>query len=95
MSLSEEMTELARRARLASHRLNSLSAGEKNNCLLAMADGIEGNSQFIQQENAKDRGGKEGSRWHGCSRWLGNEKTDERDGEKAGVSAKGERQRNA
>jgi len=54
MSLSEEMTELARRARLASHRLTSLSAGEKNNCLLAMADGIEANSQFIQQENAKD-----------------------------------------
>ena len=54
MSLSEEMTELARRARLASHRLTSLSAGEKNNCILAMADGIEANSQFIQQENAKD-----------------------------------------
>ena len=48
------MTELARRARLASHRLTSLSAGEKNNCILAMADGIEANSQFIQQENAKD-----------------------------------------
>ena len=54
MSLREEMTELARRARLASRRLTSLSAGEKNNCLLAMADGIEANSQFIQQENAKD-----------------------------------------
>ena len=54
MSLSEEMTELARRARLASRRLTSLSAGEKNNCLLAMADAIEANAQFIQQENAKD-----------------------------------------
>jgi len=54
MSLSEEMTELARRARLASHRLTSLSSGEKNNCLLAMADGIEAKSQFIQQENTKD-----------------------------------------
>ena len=54
MSLKEDMTELARRARLASRRLTSLSAGEKNNCLLAMADGIEANSQFIQQENAKD-----------------------------------------
>ena len=54
MSLKEDMTELARRARLASRRLTSLSAGEKNNCLLAMADGIECNSQFIQQENAKD-----------------------------------------
>ena len=54
MSLSEEMIELARRARLASRRLTSLSAGEKNNCLLAMADDIDANSQFIQQENAKD-----------------------------------------
>ena len=54
MSLSEEMTELARRARLASRRLTSLSGGEKNDCLLAMADAIEANAQFIQQENAKD-----------------------------------------
>ncbi len=54
MSLSEEMTELARRARLASRRLTSLSAGEKNNCLLAMADAIEANALFIQQENTKD-----------------------------------------
>ena len=61
MSLSEEMTELARRARLASHRLTSLSSVEKNNCLLAMADGIEANSQFIQQENAKDMSAAEAS----------------------------------
>ena len=61
MSLKEEMTELARRARLASRRLTSLSAGEKNNCLLAMADGIEANSQFIQQENAKDMSAAEAS----------------------------------
>ena len=55
------MTELARRARLASRRLTSLSAGEKNNCLLAMADGIEANSQFIQQENVKDMSAAEAS----------------------------------
>ncbi|MDP6082080.1 MAG: glutamate-5-semialdehyde dehydrogenase [Verrucomicrobiota bacterium] len=54
MSLTGEMTELARRARLASRRLASLSAGDKNNCLLAMADAIEANAQFIQEENAKD-----------------------------------------
>ena len=54
MSLSEEMSELARRARLASRRLTSLSTGEKNNCLQAMADAIEANAQFIQEENAKD-----------------------------------------
>ena len=61
MSLKEDMTELARRARLASRRLTSLSAEEKNNCLLAMADGIEANSQFIQQENAKDMSAAEAS----------------------------------
>ena len=61
MILREEMTELARRARLASRRLTSLSAGEKNNCLLAMADGIEANSQFIQQENEKDMSAAEAS----------------------------------
>ena len=61
MILREEMTELARRARLASRRLTSLSAEEKNNCLLAMADGIEANSQFIQQENAKDMSAAEAS----------------------------------
>ena len=61
MSLSEEMIELARRARLASRRLTSLSAGEKNNCLLAMADDIDANSQFIQQENAKDMSAAEAS----------------------------------
>ena len=61
MSLKEDMTELARRARLASRRLTSLSAGEKNNCILAMADGIEANSQFIQQENTKDMSAAEAS----------------------------------
>ena len=54
MSLIEDMTELARRARLASRRLASLSADDKNNCLLAMADSIEANAQFIRDENMKD-----------------------------------------
>jgi glutamate-5-semialdehyde dehydrogenase len=54
MSLTEEMTDLARRARLASRRLASLSADDKNNCLLAMADSIEANAQFIRDENMKD-----------------------------------------
>ena len=54
MSLIEDMTELARRARLASRRLASVSADDKNNCLLAMADSIEANAQFIRDENKKD-----------------------------------------
>ena len=54
MSLMEEMTDLAKRARLASRRLASLSSDNKNKCLLAMADAIEANAPAIQQENARD-----------------------------------------
>ena len=56
MSLTEEMTALAKRSRLASRRLARLSADEKNNCLLAMADAIEANVAAIQQANTKDMG---------------------------------------
>ena len=54
MSLTEEMTALAKRARLASRRLASLSAADKNACLMAMAEAIEANTQRIREENAKD-----------------------------------------
>ena len=54
MSLTEEMTALAKRARLASHRLTSLSTADKNKCLLAMADAIELNARVIQEANARD-----------------------------------------
>ena len=54
MSLMEEMTSLAKRSRLASRRLASLSETDKNKCLLAMEDAIEANSPVIQAENAKD-----------------------------------------
>ncbi len=54
MSLTEEMTALAKRARLASRRLASLSTDEKHKCLLTMADTIEANAPSIQEENAKD-----------------------------------------
>ena len=54
MSLTEEMTALAKRARLASRRLASLPADDKNNCLLTMADAIEANAAAIRQANAKD-----------------------------------------
>ena len=54
MSLMEEMTDLAKRARLASRRLASLASDDKNKCLLAMADAIEANAPAIRQENARD-----------------------------------------
>jgi glutamate-5-semialdehyde dehydrogenase len=54
MSLTEEMTALAKRARLASRRLASLSTANKNKCLLAMADAIDVNAPAIQEANARD-----------------------------------------
>jgi len=57
MSLMEEMTALAKRARLASRRLASLSTADKNKCLLAMADAIELNTPAIQEANARDMAG--------------------------------------
>ncbi|MDP6677431.1 MAG: glutamate-5-semialdehyde dehydrogenase [Verrucomicrobiota bacterium] len=54
MSLTEEMTALAKRARLASRRLASLSTADKNDSLMAMAEAIEANTQRIREENAKD-----------------------------------------
>lgn len=54
MSLTEEMTDLAKRARLASSRLATLSCDDKNKCLLTMANAIEANVPAIRQENARD-----------------------------------------
>ena len=54
MSLKEQMTGLAKRARLASRRLAAMSEAEKNRCLHAMANAIEANAEVIQTENAKD-----------------------------------------
>ncbi len=57
MSLTEEMTALAKRARLASRRLTRLSTADKNKCLLSMADAIELNAPAIQEANARDMAG--------------------------------------
>ena len=54
MSLTEEMTILAKDARAASRRLACLSNNDKNKCLLTMANAIEANASSIQQANAKD-----------------------------------------
>lgn len=50
----EEMTGLAERAKGASRALALLTTEEKNRCLLAMADAIEGERDAIRRENEKD-----------------------------------------
>src|ERR1700728_2708955 len=54
MTLTEQMTLLARQAREASHPLALLTTPQKNDCLVAMADAIEENRAAIQQANATD-----------------------------------------
>lgn len=55
MSLSEQMTRLAAGAKHASRVLATLTTDEKNDCLRAMADALEGGSALIQEANAQDR----------------------------------------
>ena len=45
MTLTEQMTELAKQAREASRELAKLTTAEKNACLLAMADALEQNAR--------------------------------------------------
>src|SRR5687767_4532013 len=54
MTLTEQMTALARQAKAASRELARLSTDEKNRCLLAMADALEKNGDAIKVANAKD-----------------------------------------
>src|SRR5262245_49929776 len=54
MTLTEQMTLLARQAKAASRELARLSTAEKNLCLLAMADALEQNKAAIQEANARD-----------------------------------------
>lgn len=54
MSLTEQMTELARNAKSASRELAKLSTQKKNKCLMAMADAIESESNAIKTANAED-----------------------------------------
>jgi glutamate-5-semialdehyde dehydrogenase len=48
------MTLLAKQARAASRELAKLTTGEKNACLLAMANALESSSDIIRDANAKD-----------------------------------------
>ena len=54
MTLEEQMTSIAQRAKTASRALTKLSTEEKNQCLRAMADAIDANQAAIQEENSKD-----------------------------------------
>jgi len=54
MNLNEQMTRLARQAKVASRELAKLTTAEKNACLLAMATALEQNAAAIKEANALD-----------------------------------------
>ena len=54
MTLTEQMTALAKQARAASRELARLTTDEKNRCLLAMAEALEKSADAIKTANAKD-----------------------------------------
>src|SRR6185503_5733068 len=54
MTLSEQMTQLARQAKAASRELAKLTTADKNACLLAMADALEQNSSALKDANRLD-----------------------------------------
>ena len=54
MTLTEQMTALAKQAKAASRELAKLTTDEKNRCLLAMAEALEKNGAAIKAANAKD-----------------------------------------
>jgi glutamate-5-semialdehyde dehydrogenase len=54
MNLLEQMTQLAKQAKVASRDLAKLTAAEKNAILLAMADALEANAAAIKDANVLD-----------------------------------------
>jgi len=54
MTLTEQMSELARQAKTAARELARLTTAEKNGCLLAMASALEANRDAIKTANALD-----------------------------------------
>src|SRR2546421_11968562 len=54
MTLTEQMTQLAKQAKAASRELARLTTAEKNDCLLAMADALEQNRDDLKKANARD-----------------------------------------
>jgi len=54
MTLTEQMTQLARQAKAAARELARLSTADKNGCLLAMADALEREAAALRAANARD-----------------------------------------
>jgi glutamate-5-semialdehyde dehydrogenase len=54
MTLTEQMTVLAKQAKAASRELAKLTTAEKNSCLLAMAAALEKNAAALKEANALD-----------------------------------------
>lgn len=54
MNVMEQMTRLAKAAKVASRELAKLTTAEKNACLLAMADALEANAAAIIEANQLD-----------------------------------------
>src|ERR1035441_4647939 len=54
MTLTEQMTQLAKQAKAASRDLSRLATPGKNACLLAMASALEQNAAVIKDANASD-----------------------------------------
>ena len=54
MTLTEQMTQLAKQAKAASRELSRLATANKNACLLAMAAALEQNAAAIKDANALD-----------------------------------------
>ena len=57
MTLTEQMSRLARQAKAAGRELARLTTAEKNECLVAMADALEQNREDIRKANARDMDG--------------------------------------
>lgn len=54
MSIRDEAIEFGRKAKEAARSLAQLSTEEKNRALLRMAEGLEGQREFLLRENQKD-----------------------------------------
>src|SRR3989440_349487 len=57
MTLTEQMSRLARQAKAAGRELARLTTAEKNECLVAMADALEQNREDIRKANVRDMDG--------------------------------------
>ena len=67
MTLTEQIHDVGRRARIASRKLAKLSSIRKNAILQAMAEGLEDASEAVLQANAKDVAAAEASELSGAA----------------------------